>query len=139
APEAAKPLTVERSAEIVVTATVQAVNQTTREVTLKDASGHAITFIADQQVKRLNEVKVGDEVTAKYRVSIIGELRPPTAEEAQNPIVAVAVGARAPKDAAPGAGVAQAVRVVTTVQAVDQGNMTVTLKGPMGDTAMVRA
>ena len=137
--EPAKPLTAEESAEFTVTATVQAINHATREVTLKDAAGDAVTIVVDKRVKRLDEVKVGDEVTADYFVSLAGELRPATAEETAHPIVAVAVAARAPQEKEPAAGAVRAVKVVTTVQAVDLANMLVTLKGPMGDHITFRA
>ncbi|MFO0872985.1 MAG: hypothetical protein U0575_03315 [Phycisphaerales bacterium] len=133
------PLTTTESAEFTVTATVQAINLATREVTLKDTSGHEVTFVVDNAVRRLDEVKVGDQVTADFFVSVVGELRPPTPEEAANPLMAVAVAGRAAQGTDPGAAAARGVRVVTTVQAVDLPNMTVTLQGPMGDHATIRA
>jgi len=40
----------------------------------------------DPRVKRLNEVNVGDDVTADYYVSLAGELRAPTEEEKEHPL-----------------------------------------------------
>lgn len=139
APAATELLRVERSIEATVTATVKAVNYTTREVTLADKSGNQVTIVADKSVQRLSEVKVGDDVVAQYRASLVGELREPTAEERAHPMVAVAAAGRAPKSSDPAAGVGGAVRVVTTVQAIDLPNMRVTLQGPMGDLAIVKA
>jgi hypothetical protein len=136
---AIEPLRVERAIETSVTATVKQVNYATREVTLADQSGNELTIVADQSVQRLNEVKVGDEVVAVYRATLVGELREPTAEEKANPIVAVAAAGRAPMSSAPAGGVGTIVRVVTTVQAIDLPNMRVTLQGPMGDLAIVKA
>lgn len=136
---ATEPLRVERAIETSVTATVKQVNYATREVTLADQSGNELTIVADQSVQRLNEVKVGDEVVAVYRATLVGELREPTAEERANPIVAVAAAGRAPTSSAPAGGVGTIVRVVTTVQAIDLPNMRVTLQGPMGDLVIVKA
>lgn len=136
---ASEPLRVERSVEATVTATVKAVNYTTREVTLADKSGNEVTIVADKSVQRLSEVKPGDEVIVQYRASLVGELREPTAEERAHPIMAVAAAGRAPKSSDPAGAVGGAVRVVTTVQAIDLPNMRVTLQGPMGDLAIVKA
>ena len=63
---------------VTVTASVESINLTNREVTLKGPLGNHVTFTVDQRVKRLKEVKVGDFVRADYYISIAAELRPPT-------------------------------------------------------------
>ena len=139
APVKAPPLSAEDSVLVTVTATVQAIDMAKREVTLKGPLGNVVTFNVDNRVKRLNEVKVGDEVTADYYVSLAGELRPPTAEEKEHPIMAVAGAARAPKGTDPAGGVLRAMKVVTTVQGLDLPTQTVTLSGPLGNFATIRA
>jgi hypothetical protein len=136
APEA--PLTVEDSIEVSVTAKVKSIDHATRIVTLRDDRGHEVTFAVDEGVRRLNEVRAGDDVSARYKATLLAELRPPTAEEAENPISVVGIGGRSPQGTAPAGGVAHAVRIVTIVEAVDVPNMLVTLRGPMGDLAVVR-
>lgn len=137
--EASKaPLTVHESIEVSVTAKVKAIDQAARIVTLQDAAGHEVTLAVDERITRLHEVKAGDEVSARYQASLLAELRPPTIEEAANPIAVVGIGGRSPQGSSPAGGVAQALRVVTTVEAVDVPNMRVTLRGPMGDLAVVR-
>jgi hypothetical protein len=133
-----EPLTVRDSIDATVTAKVKAVDHATRVVTLRDDAGHEETFVVDKAVRRLDEVSVGDSVKASYKASLLAELRPPTAEEAAHPLAAVEAGGRSPQGAAPAAGAAQAFRVVTTVEAVDVPNMRVTLRGPMGDLAVVK-
>lgn len=150
APEAAKtatqaaavvegPLTVERSAKISITAKVKSIDYTTRAVTLEDGDGESITFVAGPEVKRLNEVKVGDRVRAECLISVTAQLRPATEAEKANPIAAVEVAGRSGKSEAPAAGGAFGVRIVTTVQGVDYAKNTVTLQGPLGETATVTA
>lgn len=133
------PLTAEDSVLVSVTAKVQAIDLKKREVTLKGPLGNTVTFTVDKAVTRLDEVKVGDEVTAAYYISIAGELRPPTEDEKKNPITVVEGVARAPKGTDPGAGGVRVVKIVATVDGLDLSSQTVTLKGPMGNTATVRA
>lgn len=139
APLVAAPLTVEETAQGSVTAVVKSIDYTTRRVTLSGTDGVVMDFVAGPDVKRLNEVKVGDTVKAEYVVSLLAELRPATAEEAAHPISIVTLAGRTTQNEEPGAGAARATRVVTTVEAVDLGAMLVTLKGPFGDTIVVRA
>src|SRR6187401_2411136 len=80
-------MAVEDEVLISVPARVQALDVEKRELTLKGPLGNEVTLTVDKEVKRLGEVKVGDEVTAKYYVSIAGELREPTAAEKENPLV----------------------------------------------------
>lgn len=136
---ATEPLRVERNVETKVTANVKWINHDTREMTLTDKAGHDVTVTVDKSVLRFNEVNVGDDVVVTYFASLVGELRAPTAEEKAHPLVSVAGAGRAPKSSDPAAGAAGAVRVVTTVQAIDVPNMRVTLQGPMGDLAVVKA
>ena len=49
----------------VVTATVEAVEAQTRTITLKKADGTYVTTVAGPDVKRFDEIKVGDKVTAR--------------------------------------------------------------------------
>ncbi len=136
---APKPLSAERTILVTVTAKVEAIDQTKREVTLKGPLGNVVTFVVDERVKRLNEFKVGDEVTADYYVSLAGELRAPTKEEKKKPLIVVAGAARAPKDASPAGGALRAFKVVATVEGLDLPTRSVTLKGPMGNFVTVRA
>src|SRR4051812_27125854 len=83
------PLTAEDSVLVSVTAKVQSIDVAKRELTLKGPLGNLNSFTVDKHVKRLDEVKVGDEVTADYYISVAGELRPPTEDERKNPIMMV--------------------------------------------------
>jgi hypothetical protein len=140
-PEAAaiSPLSAEESVLVTATGTVQKIDMPRREIVLKRPSGDVVTFTVDERVRRLNEVRVGDQVNSQYYVSVAGELRPPTAEETANPLVELEQTARAPKDTQPSGGVLRVTRLVTTVQAIDLPSQSLTLKGPLGNTANIRA
>jgi len=140
-PAGGAPLSTEETILVTVTAKVQAIDLAKREVTLKGPAGNEVTFTVDQRVKRLDEVKVGDDVTADYYVSVAGELRAPTEDEKKNPVSIIEAGARAPKGTEPAAGALRVIKIVTTVEGLDLPTQSVTLKGqgPMGHTATVRA
>src|SRR6266404_2463761 len=138
-PSTPAPLSAERTILVTVTATVVAIDHTKREATLKGPLGNVVTFVVDKRVKRLNEVNVGDEVTADYYVSLAGELREPTKEEKNLPLTILEAGVRAPKDTAPAGGVLRGFKVVATVVGLDLPTQSLTLKGPQGNTATIRA
>jgi hypothetical protein len=135
------PLSTDETILTTVTATVKAIDHKTREVTLQGPLGDAVTFTADKHVQRLDEINVGDEVTAHYYVSVAGELRAPTEDEKQHPLVVLQGAGRAPKGADPAAGALRGFRVVTEVVGIDLPTQTVTLKGqgPLKQTVTVRA
>jgi hypothetical protein len=122
-----------------ITASVEAVDPGKREVTLKGPLGNTATFVVDQRVKRLNEFKVGDHVTANCYVAIAGELREPTAEEKQAPLTVMGGLARAPQGAEPAGGGLHQIKAVTTVEGIDLPTQTVTLKGPRENYVTVKA
>src|SRR5215831_3001141 len=115
-----EPLTRHEAMLATVTATVEAIDPKTREVTLKGPLGNSITFTADKRIQRLDEVKVGDLVRAHYFVSIAAELREPTAEEQKNPLAVEQVSGRAPKNESPAAAAARQFKVVTTIEGLDR-------------------
>jgi hypothetical protein len=138
-PPAPAPLTAERAVLVSVTAKVEAIDQAKREVTLKGPLGNVVTFVVDERVKRLNEFKAGDEVTADYYVSLAGELRAPTEAEKKTPLTILEGGARAPKGTSPAGGVVRAFKVVATVVGLDLPTQSVTLEGPLGNSGSIRA
>jgi len=132
-------MTTEDEVLISATATVQALDVEKRELTLKGPLGDVVTLTVDPAVKRLNEVKVGDEVTARYYVSVAAELREPTAAEKEKPLLVTEGMAKAPKGASPAAGGLRTIRVVATVEGLERPTRMVTLKGPRGNYLSVRA
>jgi hypothetical protein len=116
-----------------LTAEVTALNLSNREVTLKGPQGNEITVEAGPEIKRLDEFKVGDFVRVDYLIAVAAEVRPPTAEEAEHPLVITDAAGRAPSESAPAGGVARQLKVVTTIEALNRPDQTVTVKGPMGN------
>jgi hypothetical protein len=134
-----KPLSAERSILTSVTAKVEAIDYAKREVTLKGPLGNVVSFAVDERVKRLNEVKVGDEVAAEYYVSLAGELRAPTEDEKKTPLTILDAAVRAPKDTSPAGGAGRAFKIVATVIGLDLPTQSLTLQGPLGNSGTIRA
>ncbi|MHC4185703.1 MAG: hypothetical protein ACYSR4_07190 [Planctomycetota bacterium] len=122
---------------VTIRATVEAIDYQSREVTLRGPRGNAITFTADERVRRLNEIRAGDEVVADYYVyvSLATELREPTAEEKESPLTVVAGAAKAPPSLPPGVGGVSQIRAVVTVVGIDRPAQTVVVRGPLGRVA----
>lgn len=116
---------------VTVTATVEAVDQAKRTVTLKGPKGNLVTVKADERVKNFAQIKKGDLVAATYYESLAYEVRKPGQGE---PGIAVAQDVVTAKPGQkPGAAGAQSMVVTATIQAIDKTNNTVTLKGPEGN------
>ncbi|HUD73392.1 MAG TPA: hypothetical protein VMQ62_15650 [Dongiaceae bacterium] len=117
------------------TATVKAIDQVTRQVTLTLADGSDHTFIAGDAVKNLSQVQKGDLVKVSYTEGLAYEVK----KSAQGTAVASTV---AVKGAAPGAkpagGIAQRTTAMVTITAIDLDAPSVTFKGPQGNSATVR-
>jgi len=117
------------------TATVEAVDQKTRMVTLKGAKGNEITFKAGPEVRNLAQVKVGDVVRVSYyealdiRVLKEGEQPPATGE--------VSTMARAKKGEMPGGVAGSATTVVVKITAIDMKAKTVLLEGEDGNSVTI--
>ena len=131
-----KKTTVEKSNLVTLTATVQAIDQATRMVTLKGPKGDAVTFKADAAVRNLPQVSVGDEVLVNYYESLVMRVLKPE-ETAVNE--ASAGAARAKAGEMPAGGAAAQVTVTVSIEAIDKANGTVTFKGPSGNVTKIRA
>jgi hypothetical protein len=68
---------------VTAVATIQAIDSTTRSVTLKNEKGEEDTFQIGPEVKRFDEFKVGDKVRLTYYESVVFQLRKPG--ETSNP------------------------------------------------------
>lgn len=118
-------------------ASVEAIDQKKREVTLKGPAGNLVTITASEQVKRFNEIKVGDSVKAEYWTFLRAEFREPTDEEKENPLVVLAEAGKAPKEVDPAAVVGAVVKAVVKVVAIDIEGREAAIQGPRGGIMIV--
>lgn len=70
-----KPITAKDS--LTMKATIEAIDHDARIITLKDSKGEYEDIYAGPEVKRFDELKVGDKVTFKYTESMVFEIRKP--------------------------------------------------------------
>jgi hypothetical protein len=119
------------------TATITAIDATTRTVTLKAKSGETQTFKVGPEVKRFDEFAVGDVIKIEYEQGLALEFQPAGSETV--PPTAIATGGRAGKDEAPGAAAAAGVQATVTVTAIDGAKRLVSFQGPGGNVYQVKA
>ena len=118
---------------ISIDATVEAIDHESREVNLRGPMGNLLTVVADDRVKRLDEVKVGDIIHAEYWTYLKAEFRNPTPAEKAEPLVILAVGGKAPEGWDPSVEIGAVVQAVVTVEIINRPDMIVTVKGPRGN------
>jgi hypothetical protein len=136
--DAAAGKTIERHELVTLSATVAAVDVEKRMLSLEDEMGHVFTFRVDDSVKRLDEIEVGDEIVTDFYVSLAAEIREPTAEEKDSPLVIVEGAGRASADAPPAAGAGRVIKAVVTVEGLDRPARLLTVKGPRGNYLTIR-
>jgi hypothetical protein len=120
-------------------AKVAAIDQSKRLVTLRDEQGGEATFHADEGVKNLPQVKVGDELVGVLSESVVLELREPTAEELETGADILEVVAAAAPGEKPAGQYVRQIRAVLTVEAIDKVAGTATLRGPAGNSQTIAA
>jgi hypothetical protein len=114
-----------------VPAQVVAIDKTTRTVTLKGPEGKVVDVVAGDEVKRFDEIKVGDFIVARYLEALTLELKK-TKVKAGEPVVREEAARAAPGER-PAGVVARQVTAIADVIAVDPKKSTITLKGPRGN------
>ena len=72
---AQEPIT--KSQSVSTTATIQAIDSTSRAITLRDEKGNEDSFSVGPGVKRFDELKVGDKVKFTYYESLVLQVRKP--------------------------------------------------------------
>lgn len=124
---------------IEVRALVTKVNLKTRQLTLKDSDGKLFSVVAGPEVKRLNEIKVGDTVALKHQQTMAFEVRKPTKAELANPEGTFVAAGRADQAHAPAIGATVIDYVIVKIKAIDLKNGTVSVQLPEGKTVLVKA
>lgn len=123
------PGTITQSSVVTAAATVVAIDQATRLVTLRAADGQEATIKVDPAVRNLAQVRRGDEVIATYYESVAVRLRPAGAEPGVSQRTDVA---RSEPGQRPAGAVAETTTIVATVTEIDHKDKSVTLRGADG-------
>jgi len=118
------------SQSMVVSALVEAIDHETRVVTLRKANGEAVTFTADDNVRNLAQVSVGDHLTAEYVETV--SIKVMAADGLEADAAEVSAMARAEEGEMPGYAAMDAMVVTATVEEINIEMNTFKLKGPDG-------
>ena len=118
-------------------ATVTAVDLPQRVVTLRDERGDELVVEATDEVRNLDQVKVGDEVVVSYTEAVAWQVK--RAREGAPGVSTEEAVTRAKPGDKPGGRVGQSVTVTATITAIDMANDTVTLTGPGGRSQTIKA
>ncbi len=118
--------------KVTMTATIEAIDKSARLVMLKGEKGNVVAVQVGEQMKRFNELKVGDKVTATYTESVAVNVRQP-GQPAPTSSTAVT-----PSTGTPGATAAAQDTITVTVLGVDKANQSVTVKRKDGSEVSMR-
>jgi hypothetical protein len=109
-----------------ITATVEAIDAQTRTLTLKGPEGNYVDVEAGPDVKRFNEIKVGDKITARYYENVVLRLKQP----GETSVDSAAEGNTRAAGARPGGTVAAQRTITATITAIDPAVPSITFTGP---------
>lgn len=118
-----KTITYETKVE---TVTVEAIEASTRTLTLKKADGTYVTSVAPAEMARFSEIKIGDTVTARYYENLVIRLKQPGEKDLDSGGVSV-TGSKA---AHPGGTAATQRTITATITAIDMAIPSITFSGP---------
>jgi hypothetical protein len=139
APAATAQTPVTKTKSVTATATIQAIDSTTRTITLKDETGVEDSYVAGPELKRFDELKVGDTVKMTYFESAFLQLRKAGgaatgttgAKPADSTIDAAITRG---KGALPGGTAAVQEKMTVTVKSIDPSVPSITVTTPDGRT-----
>jgi hypothetical protein len=131
---AQKPVTQTEAIEL--TTKIEAIDKTARLVTLKDKDGEVETIYCSPEVKRFDELKVGDTVTFRYYESVAYAIRKPGQPSglpaATGPAITRGKGPR------PGGTVSQQETATVTIKTIDLKVPSVTVRTEDGRTVSMK-
>jgi hypothetical protein len=113
---------------ITATATVQAINLQTREVTLKDQEGQVFTVKVSDEVRNLPQVRVGNQVVVTYQQELAVYLTGKTGTGISRRTDTLSAG-RAQPGQLPAGVVRDTVRITANIISVDKQKRQVLVRG----------
>jgi hypothetical protein len=114
---------------VTITATVEAIDASTRTLTVKGPLGNFVPITAVKDVERFSEIKVGDTITARYYDNVVIRKKP-QGEPAVDTTSDVVTKGSGPRPA----GTSAAQRTITaSIVAIDRTVPSITFKGEKVD------
>jgi len=108
-----------------VTATVEAIEASTRSVTLKKEDGTYVTTTVPESMQAFSTLKIGDKVQARYYENLVVRVKKPGEKD-------VDTGQAAQTPAAAGGTRAKQRTITATITAIDEKAPSITFSGPNG-------
>src|SRR5579863_690226 len=118
----------EKTRMVTTLATVTAVDAKSRMMTLRGPQGNSISFKVGEQVKNLDQIKVGDNVVVDYRESLAVQVVKPGAAGSGEDLVVD----KAETSSKTGDSATQKMTVFATVEQIDYSEPSITLRGSEG-------
>ena len=112
----------------VQTATVEAIEASSRTITLKKPDGTFVMTVAGPEVKRFAEIKIGDKVTARYYENVVIMMKPNSEPGVDTTVRTVTPSGQA----LPGGTTAKQWTITAFITAIDMKVPSITFKGPNG-------
>jgi hypothetical protein len=120
--------------EVTAKGTIEAIAADRRAVTVKFESGYSEVVSVSPEVKRFNEVKVGDKVNLRYYEAVVlyvrkaGDTSPAPPESSDKSSATPGGGEH------PGGTAARQRKMTVTVVSIDKATPSITVKTPEGET-----
>ena len=132
---AQKPVTDTEAIEL--TTKIEAIDKTTRLLTLKDKDGETETVFCGPEVKRFDELKVGDTITFRYYESIAYAIRKP-GQPSGLPAPQAGTSVTRGEGPRPGGTIAKQETATVTLKAIDEKVPSVTVLTEDGRTVSLK-
>ena len=132
---AQKPVTDTEAIEL--TTKIEAIDKTTRLLTLKDKDGETETVFCGPEVKRFDELKVGDTITFRYYESIAYAIRKP-GQPSGLPAPQAGTSITRGEGPRPGGTIAKQETATVTLKAIDEKVPSVTVLTEDGRTVSLK-
>jgi hypothetical protein len=110
-----------------ITVTVEAIDQSSRYVTVKRPDGTSEKFYVPTSMTRFDQLKVGDKINAKYYDNVVLQLKEPGA-----PDVNKSAAKLVPVEGAPAGTMSYQRTITATITAIDPKAPSITFTGPDG-------
>jgi hypothetical protein len=110
------------------TAVIEAIETSTRTVTLKKPDGTFVTVVAGPEVKRFDELKLGDKVNARYYENVVIRLKRPDEPDVDTGGKTAATSGQV----LPGGTKAKQRTITATITDIDMNMPSITFTGPNG-------
>ena len=110
------------------TGTIEAIEASTRTVTLKKADGTFVTTVAGPDITRFAELQLGDTVNVRYYENVIIRVKRP----GESDVVSSTKGTTGAEGVLPGGTKATQQTITATITGIDPAVPTITFTGPRG-------